>query len=232
VFPAGVINGLPRIERETRWDWDPDSQSLVVGFDPVHGIDANFSMDGPSKTIYGASKAAADFFCQEYVDAFDLPVIVNRCGVIAGSGQFGVANQGWFTFWAISCLFERPLTYLGFKGKQVRDILFIDDLCSLIDIQLQRLPMLAGKVWNVGGGRDNSVSLIEATHIMERTFQKTMDVTISDEIRKGDMVIYITDNRAVSEELKWRPTVSLTQGADRIARWLRDSRAELEKAGL
>lgn len=232
VFPAAAINNLPRVERETRWDWDPDSQVSVPGFDPVHGIGSNFTMDGATKTIYGASKAAADYFCQEYADAFGLPVIINRCGVIAGSGQFGVANQGWFTFWAISCLFERPLTYLGYKGKQVRDIVFIDDLCRLIDVQLERLAMLGGKVWNVGGGRENSISLVEATELMERTFDKRMQVTISDETRKGDMVIYITDNRAVSRELGWQPNVSLAEGADRIARWLRDNRAVLENAGL
>ncbi len=232
VFPARIINSLPRIERETRWEWDQDSQSSVIGFDPEHGIDANFTMDGPTKTIYGASKAAADFFCQEYVDAFDLPVIVNRCGVIAGSGQFGVANQGWFTFWGLSCFFERPLTYMGFKGKQVRDILFIDDLCDLIAIQLERLPMLGGKVWNVGGGRDNSVSLIEATNLMEETFGKPMKVTVSEEIRKGDMIIYFTDNRKVSSDLPWKTQVSLNQGAQRIARWIRDNRSILQNAGL
>lgn len=232
VYPANAVNSLARVEYETRWDWDTSEEPSLPGFHPVHGIASNFTMDGPTKTIYGASKAAADYFCQEYADAFGLPVVINRCGVVAGSGQFGVVNQGWFTFWAISCLFERPLTYLGYKGKQVRDILFIGDLCRLIDMELERLSSVSGNVWNVGGGRENSVSLVEATTLMEGIFGKRMQVSLSDEIRKGDMVIYITDNRGVSQDLSWKPEISLEEGADQIARWVLDNRAVLEQAGL
>jgi CDP-paratose 2-epimerase len=234
VYPACRINALPRLELDSRWDWDPDAppESVPAGFDPVNGISAAFPMDGPTKTLYGASKAAADFFCQEYADAFGLPIAINRCGVIAGKGQFGVATQGWLTFWAISCLLERPLTYLGFKGKQVRDILFIEDLCSLLDIQLARLESNTGKVWNVGGGRQSSLSLIEATELMERLMGKKMTTHYRDDIRKADMVIYITDNAEVARDLAWSPRESLEGGAFKIARWVQDNRAKLASAGL
>ncbi len=234
VYPADKINAVPRIERETRWDWDPDMplEDLPEGFDPVHGIGPGFSMDGPSKTLYGASKAAADLLCREYADAFGFPLLINRCGVIAGKGQFGVVNQGWFTFWAISCLFERPLTYFGYKGKQVRDIIFIEDLCELLEIQINRLPELSGKVWNVGGGRESSASLVEATDLMERLLSKKMTISVSDEGRKADVIIYISDNTEITRDLNWQPRVTMEQGAEKIAAWVRDNKTMLESAGL
>lgn len=234
VYPANKINSLPVVEKATRWDWDAAAEraSFPRGFDPINGISAQFDMDGPTKTIYGASKAAADFFCQEYSDAFSMPVIINRCGVIAGEGQFGVIHQGWLTFWAISCLFERPITYLGYKGKQVRDILFITDLCSLVQIQLKRLRELSGRVWNVGGGRNNSLSLVEATELMERLMNKKMATSYQGQTRKGDMIIYITDNSDITRDLAWSPTVSIEKGAEGVARWVRDNRTALAEWGL
>lgn len=234
VYPANKINALPMVETPTRWDWDgtANAQSLPRGFHPVHGIDAHFDLDGPTKTLYGASKAAADFFCQEYADAFGLPIVVDRCGVIAGKGQFGVVGQGWLTFWAMCCLFDRPLTYFGHKGKQVRDILFIEDLCALVHLQLKHLESLSGRVWNVGGGRSGSLSLLEATALMERLLGKRMETTYSDEPRKGDVIIYISDNREIARDLGWQPQVALEQGAETIVRWVSDNSSALLNSGL
>ncbi len=234
VYPAEKINTLPHIETQTRWDWDPlfSGAPLPIGFDPIRGISAEFSMDGATKTIYGASKAAADFFCQEYTDAFGLPVIINRCGVISGQGQFGVVSQGWLAFWAISCFFERPVFYFGYKGKQVRDIIFIEDICDLVVIQLNRLEELSGRVWNVGGGRENSLSLVEATAIIEQIMEKNMIVALKNQKRKNDMIIYITDNNAISTDLNWHPSIPITQGVQKITNWIRDNKNMLISAGL
>ena len=234
VYPASKINSLPTIERPTRWDWNPaaDRQTLPRGFDPEFGISAQFDVDGPTKTIYGASKASADFFCQEYADAFNLPIIVNRCGVVAGEGQFGVIGQGWLTFWVMSCLLERPVTYFGHKGKQVRDVIFIKDLCTLVRTQLERLGLLSGRVWNVGGARQNSLSLVEATALVERLTNKKMRVNYSEEPRKGDMIIYISNNMEVSRDLDWSPSISVETGTERIVRWIRDNQNALLQSGL
>jgi CDP-paratose 2-epimerase len=222
------------IENETRWDWDPRTpvKDLPLGFDTEHGISARFPIDGATKTIYGASKAAADCFCQEYADAFGMPILINRCGVIAGEGQFGVITQGWLTYWAISCALERPLTYFGHKGKQVRDILFIEDLCRLIEIQLGRIEEFSGSVWNIGGGRKSSLSLVEATALVEEMVGNKMKTKYSTEVRKGDVVIYLSDNREATADLNWTPSVTAEKGLERIVRWVTDNRERLEKAGL
>jgi CDP-paratose 2-epimerase len=234
VYPASKINALPVVEEATRWEWDPHvaRETLPRGFDPILGISAQFDVDGPTKTIYGASKAAADFFCQEYADAFGLPIIVNRCGVIAGEGQFGVIGQGWLTFWVISCLLERPLSYFGYRGKQVRDILFIQDLSGLVEIQLAQLDEFSGQVWNVGGGRDRSLSLMEATALVEQLMNKKMKVNYVEEQRKGDMIIYISDNSDIDRALGWSPSVPIEAGTNRIVKWVRDNRESLLNAGL
>jgi len=234
VYPADKINALPVIETDTRWEWDPggNAAQFSMGFDPHKGISAEFTLDGRYRTIYGASKASAEFFCREYADAFNLKIIVNRCGVIAGQGQFGVVDQGWLTFWAMSCYLNRPVSYYGHKGKQVRDILFIEDLCRLIEVQLKEINNYSGCAWNVGGGRTNSISLVEATSLMERLMNRKMAVRLQDNVRKGDVVIYITDNTKVSEELNWYPTVSLEKGVNGILKWIADSKDRLIGAGL
>jgi CDP-paratose 2-epimerase len=234
VYPARRINDLPNVEEKTRWDWkrNVSEDFLPEGFHPERGIGPTFGLDGPTKTIYGASKAAADFFCQEYSEAFGLPMIVNRCGVISGEGQFGVADQGWLSFWAISCFLDRRITYFGYKGKQVRDILFIPDLCNLLEIQMNRLTEFSGRVWNVGGGRSNSLSLVEATDRFERLLNKKMITSYSDQVRKGDMIIYITDNTEAFRDFNWAPEITIDQGLERIVAWISDHRDSLVSAGL
>jgi CDP-paratose 2-epimerase len=234
IYASNKMNALPREEKETRWDWAPkaDFATQVKGFDPVRGIGADFDLDGPTKTIYGASKAAADFFCQEYCSAFKLPIIVNRCGVLAGEGQFGVVGQGWLTYWAMAGVFDRPLTYYGHKGKQVRDVLFIPDFCSLIEKQLAQLETLSGGVWNVGGGRENSLSLIEATSLVDRMLGKEIATSYTDQAREADVVIYITDNTSITRDLNWAPNTGVEQGLERIIRWVNDNRTSLQEAGL
>ncbi len=233
VYSADLLNNLPRIETETRWNWLPMPPDIIVsGFDAHLGISAEFSLAGAPKTIYGASKVAADLLCQEYAHAFDLPIVVNRLGVIAGEGQFGVVNQGWLTYWAMAAVFKRPLTYFGHLGKQVRDILFIEDLCRLLETQINHIDTWAGAVWNAGGGRESSLSLLEATALFERLTGRTLATTYAPRTRRGDVVIYITDNSAVSRDLAWRPTQPLETGAQRILHWVTDNQDALTRAGL
>jgi CDP-paratose 2-epimerase len=142
VYGADRLNALPRRETPTRFDYDAEAWARLpvgqrpAGFHPVHGISEEFSIDGGQRSIYGFSKLIADAACQEYARAFDLPIVVNRFGVISGIGQFGHADQGWVVWWAMAHWFGLSLTYLGWRGKQVRDILFVEDMLSLLDLQL------------------------------------------------------------------------------------------------
>jgi CDP-paratose 2-epimerase len=235
VYSAYKINELPRREGASRMEWDSHAwRSTPVehrpqGFDPDIGISEEFSLDGPGKSIYGVSKLMADIVCQEYADAFDTPVIVNRLGVISGAGQFGKVDQGWVVWWAVACRFGLPLTYIGWGGKQVRDILFVDDVCSLLALEIAQIGSLRSGVFNAGGGSANSISLVEATEFFEKKMGRAIAMTHEKTPRKADTVIYITDNRKVERVLGWKPQLSLSNGLNAIFDWITENEAVLSK---
>jgi CDP-paratose 2-epimerase len=235
VYGADRLNALPRRETQTRFEYDPETWEKVpvekrpAGFHPVHGVSEEFSLDGGQRSIYGLSKLIADAACQEYAQAYDLPVVVNRFGVLSGQGQFGHTDQGWVVWWAVAHWFKLPLKYLGWQGKQVRDVLFVEDMLALLDRQLKQLPKFRGDVFNVGGGQANSVSLREATTIMQEMSTRTAPVTQTDQARKGDIVLYWTDNRKATAQLGWKPETNLRTGFGRIFDWIRDNEGELRE---
>lgn len=227
------INKFPMIEGETRWTWDADAikaqygEALPAGFDPVEGFSSAFTVDGHDHSIYGLSKIMADLACQEWYDAFGVRTVVNRFSCLAGEGQFGKSAQGWVAWWAIAFQYGLPLKYIGWEGKQVRDALFIEDICRLVEIEITNLDKLAGSVFNVGGGKDITLSLREATALMERKFKRTVPVVYEEDPRKADHCIYISDIRPVTAKTGWTPQVSVEEGYDRIIKWVRDNEALL-----
>lgn len=234
---AGVhINQFPMLEQASRWVWDKAAiaeqygDRLPTGFDPDHGFSAEFTVDGRDHSIYGLSKIMADLACQEWSDAFGVPTVVNRFSCLAGEGQFGKSAQGWVAWWAIAFHFGLPLKYIGWEGKQVRDALFIEDICRLVECELSQLDNLAGRVFNVGGGKDITLSLREATALMEDAFGTTVPVVYEEDPRKADHCIYISDIRPVTAATGWTPRVGVEAGYERIIRWVRDHEDEL--AGL
>lgn len=233
VYGADRLNSLPRREAPTRFDYDSEAWERLpanqrpVGFHPAYGVSEEFSIDGGQRSIYGLSKLIADAACQEYAQAFDLPIVVNRFGVLSGVGQFGHADQGWVVWWAIAHWFQLPLTYLGWQGKQVRDVLFVEDMLALLDIQVSEMARFRGEVYNLGGGAANSISLCEATAAMQEISSRSTSITISSQARKGDIVLYYTDNRKAERQLNWRPRTDLRSGFSRIFDWIRRNEAEL-----
>ncbi len=151
VYGADRLNALPRRETQSRFEYDSEAWNRLpkelrpAGFHPVHGVSEDFSIDGGQRSIYGLSKLIADAACQEYAQAYDLPVVVNRFGVISGIGQFGHADQGWVVWWAIAHWFNLPLTYLGWQGKQVRDVLFVEDMLTLLNLQIAQTFLTLGE---------------------------------------------------------------------------------------
>ncbi len=233
VYGADGLNALPRRETASRFEYDPDAwkdipvEQRPAGFDPTHGVSESFSIDGGQRSIYGLSKLIADTACQEYAQAYDLPVVVNRFGVLSGAGQFGHTDQGWVVWWAIAHWFRLPLTYLGWHGKQVRDVLFIQDMLELLDVQLKQIHQFRGEVFNAGGGAANSISLCEATRMMKEMTGRCTSVTDSDQVRKGDIVLYWTDNRKAASQLGWKPSTDLRVGFQVIFEWIRKNESEL-----
>jgi CDP-paratose 2-epimerase len=233
VYGADRLNALPHRETPTRFEYDADAWNRLpadqrpAGFHPVHGVSEDFSIDGGQRSIYGLSKLMADAACQEYAQAYDLPIVVNRFGVISGAGQFGYADQGWVVWWAIAHWFQLPLTYLGWQGKQVRDVLFVEDMLALLDLQIAQVARFRGEVFNLGGGAANSISLREATTAMQEISSRTTTVTQTDKARQGDIVLYWTDNRKAGQQLGWEPKTDLHSGFARIFEWIRKNEAEL-----
>jgi CDP-paratose 2-epimerase len=234
VYGADRMNALWRRETPTRFEYDLDNWNRLpvgqrpTGFHPVHGISEDFSIDGGQRSIYGLSKLIADAACQEYAQAYDLPIVVNRFSVISGAGQFGHTDQGWVVWWAIAHWFQLPLTYLGWQGKQVRDVLFVEDMLGLLDLQIKQIERFRGEVFNLGGGSANSVSLREATSVMQEISSRTTPIIQTDRARQGDIVLYWTDNRKATAQLDWKPKTDLRSGFTRIFEWIRKNETELQ----
>lgn len=235
VYSGDKVNTFARKEEATRWVWDQAAihdaypSGLPPGFDPRHGISESFTVDGGQHSIYGLSKIMADLACQEYADAFDVPVVVNRCSCLAGEGQFGKSEQGWVAWWAIAHKFGLPLQYIGWKGKQVRDVLFVEDLARLVELELKSLDKVKGRVFTVGGGHGTTLSLREATALVEKKMGTTTRVLEIEAPRKADHCIYISDIRNVQRELGWTPRVGIDQGYDRILKWVEEHERELKR---
>jgi len=233
VYGADKLNALPRREEATRLAWCEEppqtggAHRQVPGFDPRHGIAEDFSVDGAQRSIYGLSKLMADLACQEYADAFGVKTVINRFGVLSGAGQFGKTDQGWVTWWALAFHFGLPLRYLGWQGKQVRDVLFVEDMCRLVELEMENLDRIAGQVFNVGGGAGNSLSLMEATALLRELCGRDVPIAVEPEPRKADPCIYITDNRKVERVLGWKPQMGIRAGYQRILEWIREHENEL-----
>jgi CDP-paratose 2-epimerase len=144
---------------------------------------------------------------EEYRAAYGLHAVIDRCGVIAGPWQMGKVDQGVFTYWMLAHRLRRPLRYIGYggTGKQVRDLLHVEDLVDLIEIQLVEPEVWDGVTVNVGGGREGSLSLLETTALCAEITGNTVDVEHSTESRPGDLPLYISDCSRLFGLSDWRP---------------------------
>jgi CDP-paratose 2-epimerase len=142
--------------------------------------------------------------------------------VIAGPWQFGKVDQGIFTHWMLAHYFKKPLKYIGFgaKGKQVRDLLHVEDLFYLIDLQANFLSKINGKTYNVGGGRKNSLSLSELTKICQEITGNRIKIGKDFKDRPGDISIYISDNKKVCDSLNWIPKRTPKEILNDIYLWI------------
>jgi CDP-paratose 2-epimerase len=203
VYPVAPQLELELEEAETRFEL-AEAQPLAGA--SAAGIGEGFPMTG-ARTLYGATKLSAELLIEEYADAFGLDAVTNRCGVIAGPWQMGKVDQGVFSWWLLSHLFERPLSYIGYggSGKQVRDLLHVDDLVDLVDEQLGDRERWNGVTANVGGGRAGSLSLLETTELCRELTGNEVPIDSVAETRPGDVPVYLSDCSRLHSLTSWRP---------------------------
>ncbi len=176
-------NNLNLVEKETRWDFADKAYE--------HGIKESFSIDQSKHSIFGASKVAADVMVQEYGRYFDMPTCCLRGGCLTGPNHSGVELHGFLSYLIKCNVIGRQYTIFGYKGKQVRDNIHSLDVARFIEAFL-KAPRVA-EVYNLGGGRDNSVSILEAFDLIASISGKPMQYVYSDQARSGDHMCYISD---------------------------------------
>lgn len=225
VYPIGQLKAVDLIETESRFTIAP--QQTISGVSS-QGIAEEFPLSG-ARSLYGATKLASELLIEEYRDAYGISAIVDRCGVLTGPWQMGKVDQGVFVLWVAAHYFQNPLKYIGYggTGKQVRDLLHIDDLLELVDYQLQHFSMLDGDVFNVGGGFESSLSLLETTRICEALTGHQISIQGVTEERPGDTPIFITDSSAVRRKTGWSPQRSAHQTLEDIYRWIVEYETQL-----
>jgi len=175
-------------------------------------------------TPYGCSKGAADQYVLDWHKSFGVPTAVFRMSCIYGPHQFGNEDQGWVAHFLISALAGEPITIYG-DGKQVRDVLFVEDLVDALVAARQHMPAIAGSAFNIGGGPPNAVSLLEVTALIEELMGNEPELALGP-WRKGDQRWYVSDPRAFGRVTGWRPTVSPREGIARLHEWLVEEQAQ------
>ncbi|PZR77195.1 MAG: CDP-paratose 2-epimerase [Chthoniobacterales bacterium] len=188
----------------------------------ARGISENQPLDFYSP--YGCSKGAADQYILDYAQTFGLPAVVLRMSCIYGPHQFGTEDQGWVAHFLIQALNGRPITLYG-DGKQVRDILFIHDLLDAFALARERINELRGHAFNIGGGVENTTSLLELVEVIGALNGDRPRVRSSD-WRPGDQRYYVTDFAKFGNATGWRPRVHLRDGITRLHEWLLETRCE------
>ena len=218
VYPIAALEEANFTEDTTRFRWT--DEQLLPGLSSV-GVTENFPLGG-SRSFYGATKLASELLIQEYQSHSNIKTVINRCGVITGPWQMGKVDQGVVVLWVARHIFRGNLGYFGYggAGKQVRDILHVEDLFSLIDWQVHHIDVVNGSIFNAGGGIDNSVSLQELTNICEKTTGNRIDIVRQPENRVADIRIYLTDNTYVNKVTGWVPKYSTVRIVEEISEWI------------
>ena len=208
VYSARELANLPVKKSTDKLELDQDY--LGQGISP-RGLTENFPTSAPI-SLYGASKLASETLILEYGEAFGFPTWINRCGVLAGAGQFGKADQGIFSYWIHSFREKNSLQYIGFGGSglQVRDALHPKDLVPLLVRQMQNPDRDAPKIINLGGGIENSMSLKQLSSWCEEHLGPN-EVLTSEEERPMDGPWIVMDSAKAKESWEWEPATSLEE---------------------
>ena len=202
-----------------------DTGSSYAFSDFPEGIPETYPLDFHSP--YGCSKGAADAYVRDYARIYDLRTVVFRMSCIYGTRQFGNEDQGWLAHFIISTVLGRPITIYG-DGKQVRDLLYVDDLIEAMQLAIERIDIAAGQVYNIGGGPENTLSVwAELEKLLTQRLGREIPVQYGD-WRPGDQPVYVSDIGKAGRDLKWVPRVSVEEGVDRLWTWVMENKELFE----
>lgn len=226
VYPIAALRALPLERQGERLVPSPGPD--LPGWSAA-GINEAFPLTG-ARSLYGATKLAAELLIEEYRAMYGLRAVIDRCGVIAGPWQMGKVDQGFVVLWMARHVFGGALSYSGFGGEglQVRDILHVEDLFDLLVLQVAALDRLDGGVFNAGGGAPVSVSLRELTRHCTALTGRTLDIGCDPETRQADIPYYVSDCRLLSRATGWLPKRDVAAILGDIHRWLVEDRTQLE----
>jgi len=211
----GQMDNIDVVERNGRYEYD----TLANGVNEEHCLDFH--------SPYGCSKGAADQYVRDYSRIYGLKTVALRQSCIYGTRQFGIEDQGWVAWFIIASLLEKPITIYG-DGMQVRDILWIEDLVDVWVKLLEHADRVAGEVFNIGGGPENTLSLLELVNILKAEGVLKREPVYSD-WRPGDQKVFVCNIEKVNESVGWKPTTAAEIGIKKLLDWVADNKTLLEK---
>ena len=207
----GGMDDVELVEDTTRW----------LYADLEHGCSESQPLDFHSP--YGCSKGTADQYVRDYSRIYGLRSVVFRQSCIYGPRQFGVEDQGWLAWMMIAAVTGRKITIYG-DGKQVRDVLYVNDLLDAYDVAIEKIDKAKGQVYNMGGGTRNVLAVwAEFGPILERLLGKKIDVA-RDDWRPGDQRVFYADYHKAKEELGWEPKIDLEEGIEMLFNWVKENK--------
>jgi len=204
------VNTIPISEKETRYEFsDPKF---------IDGIPEDFSTDANEHTPYGSSKYAADLFMRDFSAVYGMKTVTLRCSCTYGIRQFGNEDQGWVAHFTISSILNKPIIMYG-NGKQVRDILVIDDLIKAFDTAFKHINKTKGQAFNIGGGPKNTISPLELINLLEKLTRKKIRFTF-DDWRPFDQKVYISNIKKAKRTFGWEPKITKEEGIKKLFDWV------------
>jgi CDP-paratose 2-epimerase len=207
----GGMDDVEVVEDATRWHY----KDLPFGASEEQPLDFH--------SPYGCSKGTGDQYVRDYYRIFDIPTVVLRQSCIYGPRQFGIEDQGWLAWMIIAAVTGRRITIYG-DGKQVRDVLHVDDLLDAYDAAIANIEVAKGQVYNMGGGVGNVLAIwAEFGPMIEKLLGKKVEVARGD-WRPGDQKVFYADYRKAERELGWKPKISLEEGIERLFRWVQENK--------
>jgi len=211
----GKMADVGVVDRGTRYEYD--------GLPEGAGEDRPLDFYSP----YGCSKGAGDQYVVDYARIYGLRTVAFRQSCIYGPRQFGLEDQGWVAWFAIRALLGKKVTIYG-DGKQVRDVLHVEDLIAAYDAAINNIDRTAGRAYNIGGGPSFTLSLLATIDLLEERFGRRLEYTFAD-WRPGDQRVFVADIRRARDEFGWAPSISPEMGVAKLVSWLADNRPLFER---